>query len=51
MSFMATQDQLAFFYWIRIGGGVMFLVGLLTYLYSFFAAAGQNEDSLVASPV
>jgi nitric oxide reductase subunit B len=51
MSFMATQDQLAFFYWIRIGGGVMFLLGLMTYLYSFFAAAGENEDSLVASPV
>jgi nitric oxide reductase subunit B len=45
MSFMATQDQLAFFYWIRVGGGVMFLVGLLTYLYSFFAAAGKNEDA------
>jgi nitric oxide reductase subunit B len=44
MSFMATQDQLAFFYWVRIAGGVMFLLGLITYLYSFFAAPGQNEN-------
>ncbi|MDE2434485.1 MAG: cbb3-type cytochrome c oxidase subunit I, partial [Burkholderiales bacterium] len=36
LSYMATQDQLGFFYWIRIGGGVMFLIGLLTYLTSFF---------------
>ncbi|HET6789705.1 MAG TPA: cbb3-type cytochrome c oxidase subunit I, partial [Aquabacterium sp.] len=36
MGFMATQDQLAFFYWIRVGGGVIFLLGLLTYLASFF---------------
>ena len=45
MSFMATQDQLALFYWVRVGGGVMFLLGLITYLYSFFAAPGQNEDA------
>jgi hypothetical protein len=23
----------------------MFLLGLITYLYSFFAAPGQNEDA------
>ncbi|HET6789471.1 MAG TPA: cbb3-type cytochrome c oxidase subunit I, partial [Aquabacterium sp.] len=34
--FMATQDQLSFFYWIRVWGGVTFLVGLVTYLLSFF---------------
>jgi nitric oxide reductase subunit B len=36
MGFMATQDQLRFFYWVRVAGGVMFLIGLLTYLASFF---------------
>jgi nitric oxide reductase subunit B len=51
MSFMATQDQLAFFYWIRMGGGVMFLLGLMTYLYSFFAAPGAAADELVVNPV
>ncbi|MBK1684019.1 cbb3-type cytochrome c oxidase subunit I [Rhodoferax fermentans] len=43
MSFMATQDQLRFFYWLRVGGGVGFLAGLLTYLYSFFAAPGSQD--------
>ena len=36
MSFMATQDQLAFFYWVRIVGGVIFLIGQFTYFASFF---------------
>ncbi|MBL8316458.1 MAG: cbb3-type cytochrome c oxidase subunit I [Rubrivivax sp.] len=43
MSFMATQDQLRFFYWVRVGGGVMFLGGLLVYLASFFVGPGTDE--------
>ena len=43
MSFMATQDQLRFFYWLRMVGGVMFLLGLMNYLFSFFAKPGANE--------
>jgi nitric oxide reductase subunit B len=43
MPFMATQDQLRFFYWLRVAGGVGFLAGLLNYLYSFFAAPGQQD--------
>jgi nitric oxide reductase subunit B len=45
MSFMNTQDQLNFFYWIRLGGGVGFLLGLVTHLYSFFAGPGAEEQS------
>lgn len=45
MGFMQTQDQLRFFYWLRVAGGVGFLVGLLTYLGSFFV--GQNEPDAV----
>jgi len=36
MSFMATQDQLMLFYWMREWAGVMFFVGLLVYVTSFF---------------
>ena len=36
MSFMAAQDQVALFYWLREISGVMFLVGLLAYIASFF---------------
>ncbi len=47
LSFMATQDQLRFFYWVRVAGGVGFLIGLLSYLSSFSIGAGAEE----ASPV
>lgn len=43
MPFMATQDQLRFFYWIRVWGGVGFLLGLLMYLSSFFVGPGADE--------
>ena len=46
MGFMATQDQLRFFYWVRIAGGLMFLAGLLTYLAAFFVGPGRDEDEL-----
>ncbi|WP_085296837.1 cbb3-type cytochrome c oxidase subunit I [Cognaticolwellia mytili] len=36
LSFMATQDKLAIFYWLREIAGVVFLLGLVAYLYSFF---------------
>ncbi len=36
MGFMATQDQVALFYWLREISGVVFLIGLLTYIASFF---------------
>ena len=36
MSFMAAQDQVAMFYWMREIAGVFFLVGLLLYIASFF---------------
>lgn len=36
MSYMATQDQVALFYWLREGAGVVFLIGLILYIASFF---------------
>lgn len=36
MPFMATQDQLALFYWMREFTGVIFLIGLVLYIASFF---------------
>ena len=50
MSFMATQDQLVFFYWTRVAGGVMFLIGLLTYLSSFFIGPAKDEQEVAAIP-
>jgi len=36
MSFMATQDKVQIFYWLREGAGLVFLIGLIVYLISFF---------------
>lgn len=36
MGFMAVQDQISIFYWAREGAGVVFLIGLLLYIGSFF---------------
>jgi len=36
-SFMAVQDQLSTYYWMREVAGVFFLLGLFLYIYSFFA--------------
>jgi len=35
-AFMAVQEQLAIFYWMRELAGVIFLVGLILYIASFF---------------
>jgi len=35
LGFMATQDKLAIFYWLREAAGVVFMIGLLTYLANF----------------
>ena len=36
MGFMAAQDQVALFYWLREGTGLVFMIGLAVYLFSFF---------------
>ena len=43
MSFMETQEQLRFFYWLRMAGGVSFLLGLASYLASFFVGGAWTE--------
>jgi len=49
MSFMATQDQLAFFYWTRIAGGVIFLLGQFLYFASFFIGGEPVRAETVQS--
>ncbi|MBC8212066.1 MAG: cbb3-type cytochrome c oxidase subunit I [Gammaproteobacteria bacterium] len=46
MSFMVVQDKIEIFYWLREGAGLVFLVGLLLYVSSFFI--GQNEPEETA---
>mgnify|MGYP000553616716 FL=1 len=44
LGFMAAQDQVALFYWLREITGVIFLIGLLTYIASFFKG-GETEKA------
>ncbi|MEG7522482.1 MAG: cbb3-type cytochrome c oxidase subunit I, partial [Chromatiales bacterium] len=46
-SFMAVQDQIALFYWLREGAGLVFLIGLILYISSFFV--GQSDPEAVAA--
>lgn len=36
LPFMMVQDQISLFYWLREAAGVIFLVGLVVYITSFF---------------
>ena len=45
MPFMATQDQVALFYWMREAAGIVFLVGILLYIASFFI---KGKDKAIA---
>ena len=49
MSYMSTQDQLRFFYWLRLGGGGGFLLGLVAYLASFFIGGEVKAEESVGS--
>ena len=46
--FMIVQDQVAMFYWMREGAGLVFLIGLICYLASFFVA--DKEEAAEATP-
>ena len=39
--FMAAQEKIAIFYWLREIAGVVFLIGLVLYVMSFFVKGGR----------
>jgi nitric oxide reductase subunit B len=43
LGFMATQDKIAIFYWLRLAGGVVFMAGLVAYLTSFFVGGEEPQ--------
>ncbi len=48
MSFMATQESIAFFYWLRLAAGVVFTIGLLVYVASFFVGQKESKSTAVS---
>jgi nitric oxide reductase subunit B len=49
LPFMVTQDKIELFYWMREVAGVVFLIGLIIYILSFFI--GSRDPEPVAGPV
>ncbi len=47
LQFMLVQDKIAIFYWMRELTGLVFLIGLVLYIWSFFVAA--KEPGLTAT--
>ncbi len=54
LPFMVVQEKIALFYWLREIAGLVFFVGLVVYLASFFvkseetATVGENESAATA---
>ncbi|MGB0126287.1 MAG: cbb3-type cytochrome c oxidase subunit I [Rhodocyclaceae bacterium] len=45
LAFMATQDQVSLFYWMREVAGLVFLIGLVVYVLSFFVKGEAKPAS------
>lgn len=43
LPFMVAQDKIALFYWMREWTGVVFLIGLILYIASFFIGGDERE--------
>ncbi|MBF0625790.1 MAG: cbb3-type cytochrome c oxidase subunit I [Magnetococcales bacterium] len=48
-SFMDVQEKIAFFYWLRLFSGLVFMGGLVTYLASFFTKAPAGAAAEVSA--
>ena len=40
-TFMAVQDKIALFYWLREAAGLVFFIGLIMYIWSFFVKGDE----------
>ena len=43
LPFMVVQDKISLFYWMREWAGVVFLIGLIVYITSFFVGGDEKE--------
>lgn len=47
LPFMVVQDKIAIFYWLREAAGLVFLIGLVVYIISFFVKGEEEAPSRV----
>ncbi|MEN8168967.1 MAG: cbb3-type cytochrome c oxidase subunit I [Pseudomonadota bacterium] len=43
--FMVVQEKIELFYWLREGAGLVFLIGLIVYVMSFFVGGEEQTES------
>ncbi|CBS89935.1 cbb3-type cytochrome c oxidase subunit I [Azospirillum lipoferum] len=48
LGYMEVQEQIAMFYWLRLGGGVAVVIGMLVFLYAIFGPAREERPAAVA---
>jgi nitric oxide reductase subunit B len=51
LPFMVVQDKIELFYWMREIAGVVFLIGLIVYLASFFVGSREPEAKVAKTAV
>ena len=51
LPFMVVQDKIALFYWMREIAGVVFLIGLIVYIASFFVGSREAEAKVAHTAV
>jgi nitric oxide reductase subunit B len=47
--FMQVQEKIEMFYWLRELAGVIFMIGLVMYVLSFFVKGGERHALAAAS--
>ncbi len=47
MNYMEVQEQIALFYWLRLGSGIVVVLGVLLFVYAIFAKGKEEQASVV----
>jgi nitric oxide reductase subunit B len=50
MTYMEVQDQIALFYWMRLGAGVFVVLSALLFVYSIFGPAREERPARLITP-
>jgi len=45
LPFMVVQEKIAAFYWLREAAGVVFMIGLIVYIISFFVKGDEVAEA------
>jgi nitric oxide reductase subunit B len=51
MSYMEVQEQIALFYWMRLGSGLFVLISCLLFLYSIFGPVKEEQPAHISMPL